>query len=651
MEPKSNLITKFPFYLLSRIFTYLPFSDFKNAILTCSQFYAARKYFLTNCFFNTMHWDFLDPPALPEKAYKNFVKIMKANFISVSSNISFDPLENEQVFKYDPKPEFSHRGIKTIKITYDFDSTDTQKITPSLFCLTFSGSLLFYKQNSDKNSWKFIQEISTPKFTQIECSKSLCALTESGKIYDVEINENDQFSLLLEISGINEKISQIGCTLKNHFCVTENNEVFYWKIGERKAQKIDCPKNKILQISCESMITYILYEKDYKIYIIDENLNNEKLVAILCPELTKLKLSKISSGIAHSLGLYQEKYSPMKFWSTEILITWLEKINFAQIIELISIENITGEQFFKMNKEELGEKFEFLDEDLLAKLNYEKNKCEVETYGKSTLYGWGANRNGQLATKSNTCKYNAPVNIPLPEINGEIIKNILCGFKTSALITDQGTLFISGNIKPVKKPEKPIEKPSKKSTKSKPKKASRKHKENSSDDENAKNSDSDEEKPTKDKGHKKKSKKLLEEEKSKLEKSEEKHNLEKSLKHRWINFGKLLNDKLKSEVYLITMWHKEILISYNLTKIGHDGKHKIGQKFSKSADKILKQIAWDERLKNGKFSVGYEDRFLGIIEKPYEEFSNSEVPLHRVQYIKKDGNLVWDRKTRLNKLT
>ena len=68
------------------------------------------------------------------------------------------------------------------------------------------------------------------------------------------------------------------------------------------------------------------------------------------------------------------------------------------------------------------------------------------------------------------------------------------------------------------------------------------------------------------------------------------------------------------------------------------------------ANVILDRIQWDPNLNKDDFVVAYEDRFLGIIEVPFEEFVQSEAKNHRIQYFKRAGEVVWDRSTRLNLL-
>jgi Protein of unknown function (DUF504). len=72
----------------------------------------------------------------------------------------------------------------------------------------------------------------------------------------------------------------------------------------------------------------------------------------------------------------------------------------------------------------------------------------------------------------------------------------------------------------------------------------------------------------------------------------------------------------------------------------------------RGADKIYHRILWDESLNKSEFVVGYEDRFEGIIEEPFENFEvlKEDIPFHRIRYFKRNGEVVWDRRIKLNKL-
>ena len=69
----------------------------------------------------------------------------------------------------------------------------------------------------------------------------------------------------------------------------------------------------------------------------------------------------------------------------------------------------------------------------------------------------------------------------------------------------------------------------------------------------------------------------------------------------------------------------------------------------KGADLIYKRILWDESFNREDFVVGFEDRFLGILEIPFEEFNlKTDIPHHRIRFFKRKGELVWDRATKVN---
>jgi len=66
---------------------------------------------------------------------------------------------------------------------------------------------------------------------------------------------------------------------------------------------------------------------------------------------------------------------------------------------------------------------------------------------------------------------------------------------------------------------------------------------------------------------------------------------------------------------------------------------------------VYHRIMWDPELRGTHtWIIGYEDRFVGIMETSVEEFANSEIPWHRVQYFKRDNEIVWDRVARIDKI-
>lgn len=78
----------------------------------------------------------------------------------------------------------------------------------------------------------------------------------------------------------------------------------------------------------------------------------------------------------------------------------------------------------------------------------------------------------------------------------------------------------------------------------------------------------------------------------------------------------------------------------------------------KTAEDVIKRILWDSNLESENFSVGYLDRFLGLMEKNFSQFSWEDlasvdytvlaIPKHRIQYFKYRKVIVWDKRKRLD---
>eukprot|EP00079_Xenopus_tropicalis_P016939 XP_004916340.1 PREDICTED: leukocyte receptor cluster member 9 [Xenopus tropicalis] len=76
----------------------------------------------------------------------------------------------------------------------------------------------------------------------------------------------------------------------------------------------------------------------------------------------------------------------------------------------------------------------------------------------------------------------------------------------------------------------------------------------------------------------------------------------------------------------------------------------------KTAADVISRIQWDPKLPKEDFLIGYLDRFLGIIEKPYSAFCWEDlasvghdvlaIPKHRIQYFKYRDLVVWDKTSR-----
>ena len=78
----------------------------------------------------------------------------------------------------------------------------------------------------------------------------------------------------------------------------------------------------------------------------------------------------------------------------------------------------------------------------------------------------------------------------------------------------------------------------------------------------------------------------------------------------------------------------------------------------KTATEVISRILWDPDLPVEAFTVGYLDRFVGIQEKPFKDFSWDDiasvgnnvlaVPKHRIQYFKYKDIIVWDKRTQVD---
>lgn len=65
------------------------------------------------------------------------------------------------------------------------------------------------------------------------------------------------------------------------------------------------------------------------------------------------------------------------------------------------------------------------------------------------------------------------------------------------------------------------------------------------------------------------------------------------------------------------------------------------------AEEIVK-LAVCGNISIEQYEVGYLDRFLGMLEIGLQEFLRTEIPKHRIQYFKRNGKIVWDRRSRID---
>jgi hypothetical protein len=55
-------------------------------------------------------------------------------------------------------------------------------------------------------------------------------------------------------------------------------------------------------------------------------------------------------------------------------------------------------------------------------------------------------------------------------------------------------------------------------------------------------------------------------------------------------------------------------------------------------------IRWDNELDQTQFTVGYLDRFLGVLEVPFSKFEWGVIVQHRILYFKYKGIIIWDKR-------
>lgn len=77
----------------------------------------------------------------------------------------------------------------------------------------------------------------------------------------------------------------------------------------------------------------------------------------------------------------------------------------------------------------------------------------------------------------------------------------------------------------------------------------------------------------------------------------------------------------------------------------------------RTADEIFKRLKYDEACPHRpeNVTIGYEDRFLGIMEISIVEFENpdADIPFHRIRYFRTSDthDIFWDRRRRIDLLT
>jgi len=84
------------------------------------------------------------------------------------------------------------------------------------------------------------------------------------------------------------------------------------------------------------------------------------------------------------------------------------------------------------------------------------------------------------------------------------------------------------------------------------------------------------------------------------------------------------------------------------------GEDDCGKNKLRSSEVIYNRIKWDPCLDKETCLIGYLDRFKGEQEMLFENWRRNPldiIPWHRVIYFKLGGQVVWDKRTRLDRLS
>eukprot|EP01080_Neovahlkampfia_damariscottae_P009129 gene9129-1218_t len=75
------------------------------------------------------------------------------------------------------------------------------------------------------------------------------------------------------------------------------------------------------------------------------------------------------------------------------------------------------------------------------------------------------------------------------------------------------------------------------------------------------------------------------------------------------------------------------------------------KKSLRSSKDIINRFKWDNSFDKDKLTIGYKDRFVGIMECNLETYDIGDIPEHRIYYFKYEGTTIWDRIEKLDKIS
>jgi uncharacterized protein (UPF0248 family) len=394
-------------------------------------------------------------------------------------------------------------------------------------------------------------------------------------------------------------------------------------------------QSKIADMGLGGQIAYFADENGltWEVDMSIPRLDNFFKVSVVESLKTK-RIKKLYCGLNFYFALERDLIDSIDKWNNKQILEWAEKINFTDYLKILQYENITGKDLINADKKFLEDRLGLKKEDLQTKFFTEITTLAKPSFGKQRLYGWGNNTWGQLGVQTPGTNVIHAIEIPMPNLekeNDEILK-IECGWKQSVIFTKNNNLWISEPI--IKDPNAKKEKEEAEAAgKGKGKKDNY---DGGEPKKQKKNSYQGEEKPHKaQKGDK---------------------GVEEAPHHRWLDVSKSFKSQKEKKEYMIigvslnkdhmiilgaylgkkTEKNKAFMLAMNQFRLGPQRK-------LKGADEIINRIKWDKSQDKDDFVIGYEDRFLGIMEITFAQFEKADIPMHRIKHFKKKGEVVWDR--------
>eukprot|EP00347_Sterkiella_histriomuscorum_P002508 403367880 len=513
--------------------------------------------------------------------------------------------------------------------------------------------------------------------------QDLAYIDEFGTVFSVSSGEDVKVYQPMKIN-IDERVKLVSVGLWCSFAVTESNKIYNWQQGFITEDHVpvlvqNIQENlNIIDIKSTNFETIFL-TKNGEVYKIEHPLDYQ--LPIKAEQKKKLQnIIQISSSYVHLIALQRQDTKPIKDWDSLQVAEWFNQIGLSGCCNIIKFKKIDGEQILKADEEFLNDTLGMICQFEQSKFKYEISKVKEVKIGNQTLYGWGQNSFGQLGLIG--ANYQGPTVIPLPDFqdSNDYIIQIECGRRNTAILTKEGELWITGNNKIEKVVKNSFlnkkEEQEKESKKLKngvdlneflvkdDEKQKGKKKQKISKMRYASEEDLQEywETVKAEKQRKKKQKNHLLNYVSDLKEFREEYkkeiDKEKSLKHRWLDFTHTFNQQAfgkNFQIERLSLGNKSfVAICTYKFKQGNTrlvNNHKEGMKFQ-GADKIIKRLAYlQKQNQDKKYTICYEDRFLGLIETDLEKFMlKSEVPYHRIQLFKCNDEIIWDRKKKFTTL-